>query len=252
VDIADWDVSNVTHFRGMFSGTHNQGNMKLVPEVENWNMSSAVSIQDMFYGCAQIKNLDLSRWDVSNVTNMRHTFADCFGLQSVNVSTWNTANVQNFDGTFNDCTSLVDLDLSSWDTGSATTFAQMFEGCASLKTIKGIENWDVSNVTTAEEMFNSNSRGMSIEKLDLSGWNTASLKATWNMFLGCNHLSTIYVGDGWDMSKVTSSGSMFSDCNSLVGGNGTVFDASKTDKTYACVDAEGVPGYLTYKPAQNP
>jgi hypothetical protein len=72
------------------------------------------------------------------------------------------------------------------------------------------------------------------------------------MFNGCYRLTTVYVGDGWDMSKVTSSGAMFAGCGKLVGGNGTVFDASKTDKTYACVDAEGIPGYLTYKPAQNP
>lgn len=39
---------------------------------------------------------------------------------------------------------------------------------------------------------------------------------------------------------------------SLIGGNGTTFDSSKTDKTCACVDTEETPGYLTYKAAENP
>jgi hypothetical protein len=81
------------------------------------------------------------------------------------------------------------------------------------------------------------------------------------MFNGCPKLTTVYVGDGWDMSKVTSSGAMFGSCSSLVGANGTTTKGNPTDVTYArvdtpaVVDAEGnviteaVPGYLTYKAA---
>ena len=39
---------------------------------------------------------------------------------------------------------------------------------------------------------------------------------------------------------------IFSDCPSLVGGNGTTFDSTKTDKTYAIIDGtNGQPGYFT-------
>ena len=38
---------------------------------------------------------------------------------------------------------------------------------------------------------------------------------------------------------------MFSLCNSLVGGNGTLFDGDHVDKEYARIDKEGTPGYFT-------
>jgi hypothetical protein len=66
------------------------------------------------------------------------------------------------------------------------------------------------------------------------------------MFNGCSSLTAISVGDDWSTASVTSSAGMFTGCNSLVGGNGTVHNSSYTDKTYARVDADGTPGYLSY------
>jgi surface protein len=253
LDVADWDVGNVTTFEDMFAGKHNLGNMKVVPAVENWDMSSATSIRDMFYGCAQIETLDLSKWVVTDVKDMRHTFADCFGLKSINFSGWNTPNLENLDGTFNDCLVLTDLDMSNFNTSKVSTMAQLFEGCASLTTVKGMEKWDTTSLRDVAEMFYTNGRGSSLEVVDLSSFNTAALRNTSSMFGGCYKLTTVYVGDGWDLSNVTAHGGMFAGCTGLVGANGsTVADLKAVDKTYACVDAEGTPGYLTYKPAQNP
>ena len=39
--------------------------------------------------------------------------------------------------------------------------------------------------------------------------------------------------------------SVFSNNLSLVGGNGTVYTSSQTNKTYARIDAVGTPGYFT-------
>jgi hypothetical protein len=99
-----------------------------------------------------------------------------------------------------------------------------------------------------------------LEVLDLSSFVTTSLTDAYRNFNNCTNLKTIYVGDGWDMSKVTSSAAMFSDCKNLVGGNGTTYMGS--DLKYACVDTpavvdeegnvitEAIPGYLTYKAAE--
>ena len=40
---------------------------------------------------------------------------------------------------------------------------------------------------------------------------------------------------------------MFYNCSKLVGGNGTVYDSSNTDATYARIDTAENPGYLTKK-----
>ena len=41
---------------------------------------------------------------------------------------------------------------------------------------------------------------------------------------------------------------MFEDCKKIVGGNGTTYNSSYTDKTYARIDTASTPGYFTAKP----
>ena len=47
--------------------------------------------------------------------------------------------------------------------------------------------------------------------------------------------------------NVTSSDYMFGSNASLVGGNGTKFNSSYVDKTYARIDTANTPGYFTAK-----
>lgn len=63
------------------------------------------------------------------------------------------------------------------------------------------------------------------------------------MFFGCNSLTRIY-SDDWNISHLFSS-NMFYGCTSLVGGNGTHYNSSHTDATYARIDRAGTPGYFT-------
>lgn len=72
------------------------------------------------------------------------------------------------------------------------------------------------------------------------------------MFCNCSSLRSIYVseynettGKGWTTKNVTDSDNMFTGATKLVGGNGTKFNSSYIDATYARIDKEGEPGYLT-------
>ncbi len=118
---------------------------------------------------------------------------------------------------FASCTGLTELDLSSFNTSNVTSMTYMFSGCTGLT------------------------------KLDLSSFNTSNVTSMDYMFNRCTNLKTIYVGDNWSTSKVTNSTNMFYNCTSIVGGNGTTYSSSRTNKTYARVDKSGSPGYLTYK-----
>ena len=116
-----------------------------------------------------------------------------------------------FDASFADCTSL-------------TSTSYWFFYCTRLTTITGIENLKTDNVT------------------DMS-----------YMFYGCSGLTTVYAGDGWSTEKVTSGSGifMFFNCRNLVGGEGTVYDPSHIDYTYARIDGgTDAPGYFTYKAPQ--
>ena len=142
------------------------------------------------------------------------------------------------------------LDLSSWNTSKVTNMGYMFTlaGCgATTWSIGDISNWDTSNVKSMDYLFKGASYNAANFKLDLSGWNTSNVTNMYQMFYKCQTLKTIYVSDLWDTSKVTSSTDMFRGCTSLVGGNGTAYSSSYTNKTYARIDKSGTSGYLTGK-----
>ena len=70
------------------------------------------------------------------------------------------------------------------------------------------------------------------------------------MFIHCNNLRTIYVGDGWTTASMRYTWDMFKDCTSLVGGKGTTYDVNHVDVDYAHIDGgTSNPGYFTDKNA---
>ena len=126
-----------------------------------------------------------------------------------------------------------------------TSTAYWFASIASLNTINGIKNLKTDNVTDMREMF---AGCMNLTSLDLSRFYTSNVTDMQYMFAGCDNLTTIYVGNGWDVSKVTNSDEMFSGCFNLKGGAGTEFNQGQMGVAYAHVDeGENNPGYFTYK-----
>lgn len=81
--------------------------------------------------------------------------------------------------------------------------------------------------------------------MDCSSFDTRSATDMGGMFNGC---TTIYANERFVTEKVTSSSGMFS-CGNVVGGEGTKYDSTHTDKEYARIDdpEHGMPGYFTYK-----
>ena len=67
------------------------------------------------------------------------------------------------------------------------------------------------------------------------------------MFFDNTAITTIYASNKFNTANVTSSSNMFESSSKLVGGNGTAYNSSYTDKTYARIDASGTPGYFTSK-----
>ena len=159
----------------------------------------------------------ISYLNTSEVTNMAYMFLRCHSLASLNLTNFNTANVTDmrymFYGSY-----LTSLDLSSFNTSNVTDMFEMFGFCNNLSS------------------------------LDLTSFNTANVTDMQWMFYGCTNLQTIYVSDNWSTAAVTESPDMFYSCTSLVGGQGTTYDASHTDASYAHIDGgPSNPGYLSEK-----
>ena len=90
--------------------------------------------------------------------------------------------------------------------------------------------------------------GSQATTIDVSNFNTSKVSNMSNMFQGSSNLKTIYGSSKFVTTAVTSSTNMFSGCTKLVGGAGTKYDSTKTDKTYARIDGgTSNPGYFTSK-----
>ncbi|MBR1417211.1 MAG: hypothetical protein IJ572_05270, partial [Bacilli bacterium] len=65
-------------------------------------------------------------------------------------------------------------------------------------------------------------------------------------FANCTNLTTIYVGENWDLSNVTNGEYIFYNASNLVGGAGTVYSSDHVDSSYGHIDGgTSSPGYLT-------
>ena len=247
LDIGNWNTGKVTAFNSMFSGSgHNDGEMLFTHlPVENWDVSSAVNMECMFYGCGQLTKMDLSQWDVSNVQNMRHIFADCFKMEDYDFTGWNTASMLSLDGIFNSNRALKSVDVSDFDTTTVTNFAQVFDGCTALEEIIGLDQWDTSNGIQFGEFL----LGTNMVSIDLSSFNMSSAKYVTNMFHVNPRLTTIYVGDNWNLNpdNLSSANGMFGSSGALRGGNGSSVRSLGSNRAISArVDTPETPGLLTH------
>ena len=136
--------------------------------------------------------------------------------------------------------------LQYLNTSQVTTMRDMFYECRKLKSLD-LSHFNTSNVTSMRSMFKYCTR---LTSLDLGSFNTSKVNSMYNMFYDCDYLRTIYVGNDWSTAAVTSSTDMFLNCSSLVGGQGTTYDANHIDKAYAHIDGgTSNPGYFTAKSA---
>ena len=213
INLSSFNTSKITNMSYMF----NDSSITASLDFNSFNTSNVTNMTHMFY-YALFKTLDLNNFDTSKVTDMSFMFGykdNSSPLTKLNISTFNTSKVIDMKGMFTN-TAIETLDLSNFDTSNVTNMWGMFFG-QSVTNID-LSSFDTSNVTDMSYMFNT-------------------------VF---NTLKTIYVSDKFKTDNVTSSASMFQGCNSLVGGLGTSYDSSKTDKTYARIDkGTNNPGYFT-------
>ncbi len=234
------NTSKVTDMSNMFHGDILLENIDL----SSWDTSNVIFMQSLFDNCQNIKTINLKGFDTSKVINMQAMFYACYELTDLDISTFNTENVTNMFWMFYH-TSLTSLDLSHFDTSKVTNMEGMFRSNFKLKSLKLGNNFLTDSVTSMSEIFFGDRE---LESLDLSYWNTSGVTNINGMFSSCSSLKTIYVSADFNVSSVNNSNSMFANAISLVGGAGTTYDSSHTDKEYARIDGGlSNPGYFTLK-----
>lgn len=208
---------------------------------------TGTTLNGLFYRFANatvINDLDKLRTD--DVTNMQDVFQYCQKVTTLDgINAWNTAKVTTMQNLFYNCRAVTKLDLSGWNTAAVTDMSFMFTACVELLSLD-LSGWNTANVTTMSDMFGSCKK---LTTLDLADFNTASVTDMTVMFDGCSGLQTILVGSGWTTANLTNgnNNNMFRSCSvTLTGGNGTKWNSSNIDATYAVVDGlNSQSGYLT-------
>ena len=204
------------------------------------NNRPVVSMSYMFFD-SNASTVDVSEFDTKNVVDMQGMF---YGSQATvinGIENFNTSNVTNMRDMFYD-SKVVTFDLSSFDTSNVTNMRYMFYNNKASKL--ELANFNTKNVTDMSGMFYQSEASI----IDISGFDTSNVTDMSYMFENTKNLKTIYASDKFVTNKVTSSTNMFSSSINLVGGAGTIYNSSKTDKTFARIDGgTSNPGYFTKK-----
>lgn len=233
ISLHDIDFKDIHSIDGLFNADKK---LKDVNFKNLINTESIYSMQDMFAGCENIEEIDMSIFH-SEWKHVSSAFTGCFSLKTVKgmhithacdslsrmfmgceslkviegISDWDVSSVINTDRMFIYCKSIESLDLTGWNTESLESGYSMFNSCSRLNEVRGIGNWNVVSLKLTDAMFAS---CVSLESLDLSKWNTKSLRETESMFCGCEVIKSINL-HGWKTSRVKSMAFMFENCRAL-------------------------------------
>lgn len=125
-----------------------QGLEKVIWPV-NIDTSNVTSMEQMFFQCHNLKNMDLGKFDTSKLTTTYSMFEGCKALSSINFgSNWFCQNVTSMQSMFYGCSSLTTLDLFSVKTLKLTNVANMFYGCTSLVDVTWPDAWLANSAVT--------------------------------------------------------------------------------------------------------
>lgn len=198
-EINDWDVSQASSFRGLFSSC-TTGN----PNISKWKTGHVKDMSIMFKD-AHYFNSDLSQWDVGKVEDMSFMFIDAYRFES-NLGLWDVANVHDMIGMFQ-YTERFNSELSSWNLQNVEDISNMFNGALAFNS--DLTHWNVGRVNAMQFTFN----GASTFNADVSRWNMSNVKDTRNMFNGAkvfnNDLSRWDIGGVHDMFGMFFSATLF-------------------------------------------
>lgn len=244
LELQNLDTSNVEDMENMFFGCENLETLDII----NFITAKVTTMSNMFQNCKKLTELNLESFDTSKVIDMNSMFNGCESLTILNLNNFNTTEVTDMSWMFYNCKNITTLDISNFDTSNVIDMSAMFSTCENLTTLN-ISNFNTTEVTSMNAMFSDCKK---LQILNISNFNTSQVTNMSYMFCNCSSLRSIYVseynettGKGWTTKNVTDSDNMFTGATKLVGGNGTKFNSSYIDATYARIDKEGEPGYLT-------
>ena len=179
-------------------------------DITNVKFGSVVQPTSMAYwfqNAFSLTDIDWTNFDGSNVTSIRAFLAR---TAIVSVTLPAMPNLESLQYAFNKCQNATSIDLSNVGATNVTNTQDTFQGCYALTEISLV------------------GLGGMVDKADRTFANYTGE--------GDMSLVTIYSDGALKFYAASSSTSMFRGCPSLVGGQGTAFDSSVTNKDWARID----------------
>ena len=253
--VPEWDPGcSVRTLNARDGGSFKAGGLAVIEVVIAWNDENAYALRikkarfgspvkpttmkKWFNGCRNLTEINTYGLDTSECTNLEATFQNCIKLETCDISAWDTNQVINMSGTFNNCRAWLTLNVDHFDTRHCTDFSACFGG---LQIEEFAPKIDTSAAERMASMF-----GYSTTKiLDLRTFDTHNVIEYAHMFTSCTELETIIVGDDFEIAAGANTTEMFLQCYSIIGGSGTVYNASQIDGAMAHIDTAADPGYFT-------
>lgn len=161
VDINDYFKNTIVGGQQTIGGRNWSGTVKKIPAF----IFQGTDMTGIFINF-QGTEIDLTGFDTSNVTNMNSAFYGCINVKTLNLSNFNTSKVESMYGMFEKCRNMIGkLDLSNFDTSNVSTMANMFRDLSLDVTELDISNFDMSKVTNISYMFYG---GIHVERLKIN------------------------------------------------------------------------------------
>ena len=264
-DISNFVMGKATNFSYMFYNAREISNIILPARNIGTN---ATDMSHMFDGASKITAINAANFSVANVINMSYMFASMSELTSLNLSSWKTNNVTNMSYMLVNDKKLTSVTLpEEAELTHVTNISYMFSGAEALTTLTvpvfaGVTNMEaafkgmsaltnltlpnnfVGGATSIKSLFEGCA---ALTELNLSTWDTQYVTNMSYLFKDCTSLDTIKASDKFKVAQVTSDTEMFLGATSIVGHEGTTYDSTNINKTYAIIDSAstGHPGYFT-------
>ena len=260
VDFSDVTLGNITSAASMFK------DCKGLKKLEMRGFTAPASCKEMFMNCVSLSKCDLSGWDTKATTDMSYMFC--------HATTKNGA----YEPELIDGIDKFVLDISSFNFNKVTAMNyfmgikenQNYSDRLNRVIFPAGEDGNASLVTNSERLFRWRTQVTDIEnfeyyvlssqcndisgmfsrvgctEVDIRGIHAASGANKNYMFDNCANLTTIYVAPDADFSSAGNNQDMFKESKKIVGGSGTVYNASNVGRGYAKIDGgPSSPGYFT-------
>lgn len=203
--VKTFNTSSATNMDSMFK------DCQAITEIDvtGFNTANATDMGSMFMNLKNISSLDIQNFDTRNVEDMSYLFRglkniithplvgenfkttslkDMHGmyrdysdnLTSIDLTGYDTSHVTDMSELFMENPQLTSLNITSFTTSEVTNFSYMFDHCSGLRTVPEVATLDTANATNMAGMF----RGMKVQSLDLSNFNTEKVESMAFMFTG--------------------------------------------------------------------